>query len=59
MLGWAAWEMLNWAVGHAVTRQDFAMAAVVTVASVAYLSVAKVLGINELSAVSGLLPRRR
>jgi hypothetical protein len=35
--------MLNWAVGHAVTRQVFAMAAVVTVASVAYLSVAKVL----------------
>jgi putative peptidoglycan lipid II flippase len=59
LLGWAVWEMLDAALGRSVGGQIIAMVGAVTVAAGAYLSAAKLLGMNELSALVGVVRHRR
>lgn len=59
VLGWIVWEMLDAALGRALGAQIIAMGGAVVVAAAVYLSAARALGMNELSALVGLVRRGR
>jgi putative peptidoglycan lipid II flippase len=59
LLAWTVWKMLDEGLGRAAPDQAVAMGAAVAAATLAYLAAARIASMNELSAFSTLLRRRR